>query len=250
MGETGGSEDALCGRDSGGVYIGGDDTATAFACAFGATVGFVQKRFPGLLVMQAPAHKAPVFTQESRGTVEKLLSCLEHQAAARAASVNKDERGRALGALVLTGGFGAQCGPSTLRERKGGVVGAKHVVGGIAVSCLAGEATEQRVAREIEVQACAVVANGKGDARVGVFGIDVRTRAGCLKHVVADGVFYAQSAKAGVSQVVVGATSGDGDGGAFGQDLFPSDFARTGVEGVGIASVKAIDDYQNTARQA
>ena len=250
MGETGGSEDALCGRDSGGVYIGGDDTATAFACAFGATVGFVQKRFPGLLVMQAPAHKAPVFTQESRGTVEKLLSRLEHQAAACTADVNKDERGRALGALVLTGGFGAQQGPSSLREGKGGVVGTKRMMGGIAVGCLAGEAAEQRVSREVEMQACAIVANGKGDARVGVFGIDVRTRSGCLKHVVADGVFYAQGAKAGVSQVVIGATSGDGDGGAFGQDLFPGNLACAGVEGIGVAGVKAIDDHQNTARQA
>ena len=100
------------------------------------------------------------------------------------------------------------------------------------------------------MQACAVVANGKGDARVGVFGIDIRTRAGCLKHVVADGVFHAQSAKAGVSQVVIGATSGDGDGGAFGQDFFPGNLARAGVEGVGIAGVKAIDDYQDAARQA
>lgn len=65
-----------------------------------------------------------MLAQKAGGTVEKLLSRLEHQAAARAAGVNKDERGRALGALVLTGGFGAQRGPSTLRERKGGVVGA------------------------------------------------------------------------------------------------------------------------------
>ena len=122
-------------------------------------------------------------------------------------------------------------------------------MGGIAVGCLTGETAEQRVSREVEMQACAVVANGKGDACVGVFGIDVRTRTGCLKHVVADGVFHAQGAKAGVSQVVIGATSGDGDGGTFGQDLFPGNLARAGVEGVGVAGVKAIDDHQNTARQ-
>ena len=141
--------------------------------------------------MQAPAHKAPAFAQEARSTVEKLLSCLEHQAAARAAGINKDERACALGVLVFCGGLGAQQGPSSLRKGKGGIVGTKHMMGGIAVGCLAGETAEQRVSREVEMQACALVANGQGDARVGVFGIDVRTRSGCLKHVVADGVFHA-----------------------------------------------------------
>ena len=141
--------------------------------------------------MLAPAHKAPAFTQEARSTVEKLLSRLEYHAATRAAGVNKDKRACALGVLVFCGGLGAQQGPSSLREGKGCVVGTKHMMGGIAVGCLAGEAAEQRVSREVEMQACALVANGKGDARVRVFGIDVRTRAGCLKHVVADGVFHA-----------------------------------------------------------
>ena len=104
--KAGGGEDALCGRDSGGIYVGGDDAAAALTCAFGATVGFVQKRVPGLLVMQAPAHKAPAFTQEARSTVEKLLSRLEHQAAARAAGVNKDKRACALGVLIFCGGLG------------------------------------------------------------------------------------------------------------------------------------------------
>ena len=86
--------------------------------------------------------------------------------------------------------------------------------------------------------------------RCGVFGIAVRPRSGCLKHVVADGVFHAQGAKAGVSQVVIGTTSGDGDGDAFGQDFFPGNLARAGVEGVGVTGVKAIDDHQDTARPA
>ncbi len=118
------------------------------------------------------------------------------------------------------------------------------------MGCLAGKTTEQCITRKVEMQTGPVAADGQGDARAGVFGIDVGASAGGLQQAVADGVFYAQGTKAGVSQVVIGATSGDGDGGAFCQDFFPGDFARAGVEGIGVAGVKAIDDYQDTARQA
>ena len=199
--------------------------------------------------MQAPAHKAPALAQEARGAVEKLLSCLEHQAAACAAGVDKDKRSCALGILAFTRGFGTQCGPSTLCESEGSVIGAKHVMSGIAMGCLAGKATEQCITRKVEMQTCSVVADGQGDARAGVFGIDVGASAGGLKQAVADGVFYAQCAKAGVAQVVVGTASGDGDSDAFGQHLFPGNLARTGIEGIGVAGAKAVDDYQDTAGQ-
>ena len=104
-------------------------------------------------------------------------------------------------------------------------------------------ATEQCITRKVEMQTCPVVADGQGDARTGVFGIDVGASAGGLKQAVADGVFYAQGAKAGVAQVVVGTASGDGDSDAFGQDLFPGNLARAGIEGIGVAGVKAIDDH-------
>ena len=135
-----------------------------------------------------------MFAQETRSAIEKLLGRLEHQAAARTAGVNKDERGCALAILVLVRGLGAQYRPSTLRERKGGVIGAKHVMGGVAVSGLTGKAAEQRVSREVEMQTCAVVANGEGDACTGIFGIDVGASAGCLKQAVADGILHAQGA--------------------------------------------------------
>lgn len=108
----------------------------------------------------------------------RLLRCVRRHAHAA-----RPFLGRAAGAL-------ADGLPTGLGEGEGCVVGAQDVRG-LFTRCLGGQALEEGLAREVELQAGAVGADGERDAGVGALGVHVRARAAGAREPVADGVFHA-----------------------------------------------------------
>ena len=151
---------ALSGLAGGGVDVYGDDARLALTRRGLALARLGKQLLPQGGVVQLPALKAPVVAGGARCTVSQDIHGLQQQAAAGARGV--DQRGQSL-VLVIVGRqlALAQCGPADLRQHQGGVVGAQHVRTLAGAGRRGRQALEQRVARKVQADARAALAQRK-----------------------------------------------------------------------------------------
>ncbi len=109
---------------------------------------------------------------------------------------------------------------------------------------------EQRVARKVQADARATLAQRKQQVNVGIGGIDVGTATRGLGQAIAQRVLGAQSREARVAQLLGHAAGGDGDGSAGADDILPGDVVNAVVQLIGILRLKAPKHHKHAARQA
>ena len=112
------------------------------------------------------------------------------------------------------------------------------------------QALEQRVARKVQADARAALAQRKQQVNVGVGGVDIGATARGLGQAVAQCVLGAQGGETCVAQLLGHAAGGDGDGGARADDALPGDVVHAVVQLVGILRLKAPEHYEHAAGQA
>ena len=233
------------------VGVGGNNAHVAFGCGGLALVGLGAHALPGVRIVQECGLKAPVLAGLAGGAVEHLVHGLDQKTAARARKV--DER-RSRIQLVVVGRelARAKLAPAHLRQHERGVVGAEHVGRGALGRARGGarQALEQRVAREIDVQARAALAEREQQAHVGVGRVGVGALAGLVGQAIAHGVLNAQGREVRVAERVGGAGGAHGKACARREDVLPSDVVGGLVERVGVGGVKARDHGEHAARQA
>ena len=109
---------------------------------------------------------------------------------------------------------------------------------------------EQRVARKVQADARATLAQRKQQVNVGIGGIDVGAATRGLGQAIAQRVLGAQSREARVAQLLGHAAGGDGDGGAGADDILPGDVVNAVVQLIGILRLKAPKHHKHAAGQA
>ena len=112
------------------------------------------------------------------------------------------------------------------------------------------QALEQRVARKVQADTRAALAQRKQQVNVGIGGVDIGATARGLGQAVAQRVLGTQGREARVAQLLGHAAGGNGDGGAGADDGLPSDVVNTVVQFIGILRLKAPEYHEHTARQA
>ena len=244
---AGALDHALGGLAGGGVDVYGHNACLALACCRLALACLGKQLLPQSGVVQLPALKAPVVAGGARCTVSQDIHGLQQQAAAGARGV--DQRGQGL-VLVIVGRqlALAQRGPADLRKHQGGVVGAQHVRALAGTGRRGRQALEQRVARKIQADARAALAQRKQQVNVGIGNVDIGATARGLGQTVAQRVLGAQGREARVAQLLGHAAGGDGDGGAGADDGLPGDVVNAIVQLVGILRLKAPEHRKHAAR--
>ena len=199
------------------VGIGGHNAHAALTCSLFALTRFVKQALPGVCVVELPAPKAPAFAAGSGSAVEHDIDGLEQDTATCTRGV--DEYRTCIGLVVFgLGGRGAGLRPARLRQQQGGVVGTQHMgCGAFSGACgLRGQALEQRLARKVEVEARATLAQREHEVRIGVGGVHVGAAPRLINQAVADGVLHAQGRELRVAQLIGDAACRYGKRGAFG----------------------------------
>ena len=112
------------------------------------------------------------------------------------------------------------------------------------------QALEQWVARKVQTDARAALAQRKQQVNVGIGNVDIGATARGLGQTVAQRVLGAQGREARVAQLLGHAAGGDGDGGAGADDGLPGDVVNAVVQFIGILRLKAPEYHEHTARQA
>ena len=112
------------------------------------------------------------------------------------------------------------------------------------------QAFEQRVARKVQADARATLAQRKQQVNVGIGSVDIGATARGLGQTVAQRVLGAQGREARVAQLLGHAAGGDGDGGAGADDALPGDVVNAIVQLIGILCLKAPEHHEHAARQA
>ena len=112
------------------------------------------------------------------------------------------------------------------------------------------QALEQRVARKIQAHARAALTQRKQQVNVGVGGVDIGATARGLGQAVAQRVLGAQGRETRVAQLFSHAAGGDGDGGAWADDVLPGDVVNAVVQLVGILCLKAPEHHKHSAGEA
>ena len=110
------------------------------------------------------------------------------------------------------------------------------------------QAFEQRVARKVQADTRAALAQRKQQVNVGIGGVDIGATARGLGQAVAQRVLGAQGREARVAQLLGHAAGGDGDGGAGADDSLPGDVVNAIVQLVGILRLKAPEHRKHAAR--
>ena len=112
------------------------------------------------------------------------------------------------------------------------------------------QALEQRVARKVQADARAALAQRKQQVNVGVGGVDIGATARGLGQAVAQCVLGAQGGETCVAQLLGHAAGGDGDGGVRADNVLPGNVVHAVVQLVGIPCLKAPKYHKHAAGQA
>ena len=246
---AGALDHALGGLAGGGIDVHGNDARLALARCGLALACLGKQLLPQGGVVQLPALKAPVLAGGARGAVGQDIHGLQQQTAAGARGV--DQRGQGL-VLVIVGRqlALAQRGPADLRQHQCGVVGTQHMRALAGAGRGGRQALEQRIARKVQADARAALAQRKQQVNVGIGGIDVGATARGLGQAIAQRVLGAQGRETRVAQLLGHAAGGDGDGGTRADDVLPGDVVNAVVQLVGILRLKAPKHHEYAAGQA